>query len=77
MKLLRSLLPNLSIVLNICLVVIVYLDMRNPMMGFLMGAPFQILVGSCFVTSVATAVILYADKRRAAEGKEKSVKNHE
>lgn len=77
MKLLRSILPNLAIVLNVCLVIIVYLDMRNPMMGFLMDTPFHVLVVACFLTSVATAVLFYADQRKKPQAQEKSVKNQE
>lgn len=77
MKFLRAVLPNITIVLNICFLVIVYLDLRNPMMGFLMGSPFLILVGSCCVCSVASAVVLYTDTRKHANSKEKTVKNAE
>lgn len=75
MKIIRSVLPNVTIVLNICLLVIIYLDMRNPMMGFLMDTPFQVLAISCCVSSIATAVILYADKRRSGNARRKSRKN--
>ena len=51
--------PNLSISLNIALLIVIYLDMRNPMMGFLVGAPFLTLVACCFATSVASAATLY------------------
>jgi hypothetical protein len=74
MKIVRSILPDITIVLNICLLVVIYLDMRNPMMGFLMDAPFQVLAGSCCLSSIATAVILYADKRRSAKAREMSRK---
>ena len=40
MRFLRGILPNISLALSVCLVVVVYLDRRNPMMGFLIGAPF-------------------------------------
>ena len=77
MKLIRSVLPNISIVLNICLLVVIYLDLRNPMMGFLMDTPFLVLAGSCCVCSIATAVILYADKRRAEKVRRRPRKNIE
>jgi len=67
MKIVRSVLPNITIVLNICLLVVIYLDMRNPMMGFLIGTPFLVLSGSCCISSIATAVILYADKRKTGK----------
>lgn len=59
----RSFLPNLSISLNLAMVVVVYLDMRNPMMGFLEGWPFLILVMVAVLTSIATALVLYGDFR--------------
>ncbi len=61
---LRTFLPNLSAALNISLLVVVYLDLRNPMMGFLVGWPFLILVCSGALCAVATAVVLYSDWRR-------------
>lgn len=51
--------PNLAISFNIALLIVIYLDMRNPMMGFLVGAPFLALVACCFATSVASAATLY------------------
>ena len=42
MRFLRGILPNISLALSVCLVVVVYVDRRNPMMGFLIGAPFFI-----------------------------------
>ena len=59
MKFLLRTAPNLAISFQVALLIVIYLDMRNPMMGFLVGAPFLTLVGGCFVTSVATAVTLY------------------
>ena len=48
MKLFHVLIPNLAISLNISLMILIYLDMRNPMMGFLVGAPFLVLIiSSC------------------------------
>ena len=44
MKFLRSALPHICITLNISLLVVIYLDLRNPMMGFLSGAPFLVLM---------------------------------
>ena len=71
MKLFRAILPNLTISLNIALMVVIYLDMRNPMMGFLIGAPFITLVASSCICSIATAIVLYSSwrkmKRKLAE----------
>jgi hypothetical protein len=71
MKLFRAILPNLTISLNIALMVVIYLDMRNPMMGFLIGAPFITLAASSCICSIATAIVLYSSwrkmKRKLAE----------
>lgn len=70
MKLFHALIPNLAISLNIALLIVIYLDMRNPMMGFLVGAPFQVLVGACCLTSVITAITLYGSYRRKQKEKQ-------
>ena len=59
MKLFRVILPNLTIALNIAAAIVVYLDLRNPMMGFLVGAPFLTLMTLCIVCSVTTAAMLF------------------
>ena len=74
MRFLRGVLPNLSIALNICLVVVVYLDRRNPMMGFLFGAPFFTLVAATAVVSVATAAISYYHWRKTKKRRHKAEK---
>lgn len=74
MRFFRGILPHISIVLSICLVVIVYLDRRNPMMGFLMGAPFFILACGVAVTSIATGITLYIQWRKPKKRKQKSEK---
>ena len=74
MRFFRGILPHISIALNICLVVIVYLDRRNPMMGFLMGMPFIILVGAAVICSIATAVTLYSWWRKPKKRKHKTEK---
>ena len=63
MKFWRAFLPNLTIALNIALMIVIYLDLRNPMMGFLVGAPFLVLIIASCVCSIATAVVLYAKWR--------------
>lgn len=70
MKFWRAAVPNLSVALNIALLVVIYLDRRNPMMGFLVGAPFLVLAVSACVCSVVTAVIVYADWRHRDYRKE-------
>lgn len=74
MRFLKGMLPNISLALNICLLVVVYLDRRNPMMGFLMGAPFLALVISCAVASAATAIVLYSQWRKPKKRKQKQQK---
>lgn len=64
MRFLKGLLPNISIALTIALLIVVYLDRRNPMMGFLMGAPFFTLVILTGIASIATALVLYCDWRK-------------
>lgn len=64
MKFLKAVLPNLTIALNLALMIVIYLDMRNPMMGFLIGTPFRVLVGACAICSIVTAVVLYVGYRR-------------
>ena len=63
MKFLNALLPNLTISLNLVLLIVLYLNSRNPMMGFLSGAPFLVLAILTCVCSLATAIILYAKWR--------------
>lgn len=64
MRFWRSFLPNLSIALNVVLMIVIYLDMRNPKMGFLVGAPFVTLVFLCCGCSIACAVVLFAAWRK-------------
>ncbi len=64
MRFLKGFLPNLTIVLSIALAVLVYLDGRNPMMGFLYGIPFQVLVGVQILCAIASGVMLYIAWRK-------------
>lgn len=64
MRFLKRTLPHLAISLNLALMIVIYLDMRNPMMGFLMGAPFATLAASCCISSIATAITLYVCSRK-------------
>ena len=83
MKFAKAILPNVTIALNLAMAVVVYLDMRNPMMGFMSGPAFWGLYILTFATSVATAVVLYkwwrTPKKRPKEKKESvnSTKNIE
>lgn len=74
MRFLRGVLPNISLCLSICLVVVVYLDRRNPMMGFLIGAPFFTLVVCCAAASIATAIVLYSRWRKPKKRKKNAEK---
>lgn len=76
MKLFKSLVSHIAIVLNVCLLIVVYLDLRNPMMGFLMGAPFLILVASCALFSVTAGILLYAENRKHREELQKNEELH-
>ena len=64
MKFLKAVLPNISMALTVALMIVVYLDRRNPMMGFLSGAPFFILALLAGIASIATAVVLYYSWRK-------------
>ena len=48
-----------------------YLDLRNPMMGFLVGAPFLVLAACTCLSSIATGILLYADWRRIVKYRQK------
>lgn len=83
MKFAKAVLPNITIALNLAMAVVVYLDMRNPMMGFMSGPAFWGLYILTFAASVATAVVLYkwwrTPKKQPKEKKESvnSTKNIE
>lgn len=64
MRFLKRTLPHIAISLNLALMIVIYLDMRNPMMGFLMGAPFAVLAASCCISSIVSAVTLYVTYRK-------------
>lgn len=74
MRFLRGILPNISLALSVCLVVVVYLDRRNPMMGFLIGAPFFTLVVAVAAASIATAIVCYSQWRKPKKRKRKAEK---
>ena len=77
MRFLKGALPNISIALTLALMVVVYLDRRNPMMGFLSGASFFVLVLLTGIASIATSVVLYSDWRNHEKTQEKSGKSDE
>ena len=69
MRFFHAVLPNLSIALNLALVVVFFLDLFNPMMGFTHGWAYLVLFLSAVISSLAASVCLYADwrKRRHAD----------
>lgn len=64
MKLFHAVIPNLTISMNIVLLIVIYLDMRNPKMGFLMDTPFYVLAIATAIVSLISAVTLYGAYRR-------------
>ena len=60
----RSFLPHLSVALNAALLVVVILNIYNPLLGLLRGAAFLVLLGCCLASSLATAITLIARQRR-------------
>ena len=74
MRFWRSFLPNLSIALNVVLLIVLYFDRRNPMMGFTMDAPFLVLVIASAVSSVCVAITLYVLWRKAGKSRKKTEK---
>ena len=72
MRFWKGFLPNLTIALNVALLIVFYLENRNPMMGFMIGAPFMILAISAAVCSIATAVTMYATWRKPKKKRKKA-----
>ncbi len=64
MKFFKRILPNLSIAISLALLVLVIVDIRNPMMGFLDSPQAQILISAAAIVAIGTAVALYADERK-------------
>ena len=64
MKFFKRILPNLSIALSLALLVLVIVDIRNPMMGFLSSLQAQVLISVAAIIAITTAIVLYADERR-------------
>ncbi len=70
----KRLLPHISMALNVALLIVVYLDRRNPMMGFLMGSPFFTLVLLTGIVSIATALTLCTRGKKRKKRKQNSEK---
>lgn len=64
MKLFHAVIPNLAVSMNLVMLIVIYLDMRNPKMGFLMDAPFYVLAISTAIVSLISAVTLYMSYRK-------------
>lgn len=71
MKFLKAVVPNLCIALWLALLTLAILDNYNPMMGFLKGWPFLILLFSCGAASLTSAIMLYRGWRRAQRRKQR------
>ena len=77
MRFLHVIVPNLAVSLNLALMIVIYLDMRNPMMGFLSGAPFVVLAASACLTSIISCATLYASSRKKQNRAASAEKNLE
>ena len=64
MRFWRAVLPNLNISLVLATLTVVILDSFNPMMGFMSGLPFLILITVTLLCSLATSIVLYRSWRR-------------
>ncbi|MBR5094986.1 MAG: hypothetical protein IK095_07825 [Oscillospiraceae bacterium] len=64
MKFIRAIVPNLCISLWLALLTLAILDVFNPLMGFLRGTAFLVLLGLCAASSLCCAIGLYAVYRR-------------
>ncbi len=60
----RSLWPHLSLALNLTLLVIVILDVFNPLLGLLKGTLFLIFLTADVLCSVVAALLLILRQRR-------------
>ena len=64
MKLFYSAIPNLAISMNIVMLIVVYLDMRNPKMGFMGDTPYYVLAIATAIVSLISAVTLFVSYRK-------------
>ena len=75
MKLLNAVIPNLTVSLNLVMLIVVYLDMRNPKMGFMGDTPYYVLAISTAIVSLISAVTLYAAYRKKQKERENPENN--
>ena len=64
MKILHSVIPNLTVSMNIVMLIVVYLDMRNPKMGFMGDTPYYVLAVITGIVSLISAITLYTSYRK-------------
>ena len=64
MRHLKAFVPHLSLALQLSLLVVVILDVFNPMLGLLRGLPFLILIGACILFAVWTSILRIRSQRR-------------
>lgn len=64
MRFWRAVLPNLTISLILATLTVVILDSFNPMMGFMSGVPFLILISATLLCSLAVCIVTYRQWRR-------------
>ena len=72
MKFWRAFVPNLCISLWLALLTLVILDQYNPMLGFLKGRAFLLLVLLCALASMASAILLTTDQALADRVRDRS-----
>lgn len=72
MKFLKFFLPNLTIAMSVGLVILLYLDNRNPMMGFLYGKPFMIYGAVLAFCSILVSVMYYVSWCKEKNSKAKN-----
>lgn len=59
----RAVLPNLTISLILATLTVVILDSFNPMMGFMTGLAFQILLAATLLCALAVCIVCYRQWR--------------
>lgn len=60
----KRILPHLCLVMSVCMAVIVYIDDRNPMMGFLKSGIGRIYSLAFCVLVLITSIVFIVERRR-------------
>ncbi len=60
----ERILPHINIALSAALLVVAFLHLFNPMMGFLNGRPAFVLIAAACVVSITNAVTSYVRVRK-------------